>query len=56
MLIDRIYVVPFVGVPMLLVLLILLFIFSGKRAPRRDSYSEVSAWEEELRREAEKET
>ena len=53
MVIDKIYVVPFVGVPILLILLILLLFSTGKHARRRDSYSEVRAWEEELKRTAE---
>ena len=53
--IDKIYVVPFVGVPILLILLILLLFSTGKHARRRDSYSEVRAWEEELKRTAEEE-
>ena len=55
MVIDKIYVVPFVGVPILLILLILLLFSTGKHARRRDSYSEVRAWEEELKRTAEEE-
>lgn len=55
MVIDKIYVVPFVGVPILLILLILLLFSTGKHARRRDSYSEVRAWEEELRRTTEEE-
>ncbi len=55
MVIDKIYVVPFVGVPILLILLILLLFGTGKHARRRDSYSEVRAWEEELKRTAEEE-
>lgn len=55
MVIDKIYVVPFVGVPILLILLILLLFSTGKHARRRDSYSEVLAWEEELKRTAEEE-
>ena len=45
--IDKIYVVPFVGVP---ILLILLFFSTGKHARHRDTYSEICSWEEEFRR------
>ena len=48
--IDKIYVVPFVGVPILLILLILLFFSTGKHARHRDTYSEICSWEEEFRR------
>ena len=54
--INTIYVVPFVTVPMLLLLLIFLLFMTGKHAPRRDSYSEIRDWEEEFRREADSQT
>ena len=54
--INTIYVVPFVAVPMLLLLLIFLLFMTGKHAPRRDSYSEIRDWEEEFRREADSQT
>ena len=54
--INTIYVVPFVTIPMLLLLLIFLLFMTGKHAPRRDSYSEIRDWEEEFRREADSQT
>lgn len=50
MLIDKMYVVPFVGVPILLILLVMLFFSTGKYARHRDSYTEIRDWEAELRR------
>ena len=49
--IDTMYVIPFVGVPILLVLLIGLILTTGKHARHRDSYAEVFDWERELQRE-----
>lgn len=51
MLINKIYVVPFIGVPILLLLLVMLFFSTGKYARHRDSYSEIRDWEEQYRRE-----
>ncbi len=51
MIIDKIYVVPFIGIPILLILLVMLFFSTGKYARHRDSYSEIRDWEEQYRRE-----
>ncbi|MBR6114867.1 MAG: class C sortase [Oscillospiraceae bacterium] len=51
--IDTIYVVPFVGVPILLILLIMMLFATGKHARHHDSYSEITQWERELQREPE---
>ncbi len=48
--IDKIYVVPFIGVPILLILLVMLFFSTGKYARHKDSYTEIRDWEAELRR------
>ena len=53
--IDRIYVVPFIGVPILLVLLVMMLITTGRHARRRDSYGEIYEWERRLERETEEE-
>ena len=50
--IDTIYVMPFVGVPILLILLILVLLTTGQHARRRDTYAEVSDWERQIEREA----
>lgn len=50
--IDKIYVVPFIGVPILLVLLILILLTTGRNARRRDTYAEISDWERQIEREA----
>ena len=49
--IDRIYVVPFIGVPILLVLLVMMLFTTGRHARRRDSYGEIYEWERRLERE-----
>lgn len=49
--IDKIYVVPFIGVPILLILLILVLLTTGRNTRRRDSYAEISDWERQLERE-----
>ena len=51
--IDRIYVVPFIGVPILLVLLLMMLFTTGRHARRRDSYAEIYEWERRLERESE---
>ena len=48
--IETLYVVPFVGVPILLLLLVLMILTTGRHARRRDSYAEVSDWEREIER------
>lgn len=53
--IDRIYVVPFIGVPILLVLLLMMLFTTGRHARRRDSYAEIYEWERRLERESEEE-
>ncbi len=53
--IDRIYVVPFIGVPILLVLLLMMLFTTGRHARRRDSYGEIYEWERRLERETEEE-
>ena len=53
--IDRIYVVPFIGVPILLVLLVMMLFTTGRHARRRDSYAEIYEWERRLERESEEE-
>ena len=51
--IDRVYVVPFIGVPILLVLLLMMLFTTGRHARRRDSYAEIYEWERQLERETE---
>ena len=46
--IETMYVVPFVGVPILLLLLIMTLFATGKRSRHRDSYVEVEHWRQEL--------
>ena len=53
--IDTIYVIPFVGVPILLLLLIMTLLTTGRHARRRDTYVEVSEWERELEQDAARE-
>ena len=53
--IDRVYVVPFIGVPILLVLLVMMLLTTGSHARRRDSYAEIYEWERRLERESEEE-
>ena len=53
--IDRIYVVPFIGVPILLVLLVMMLFTTGRHARKRDSYAEIYEWERRLERETEEE-
>ena len=53
--IDRVYVVPFIGVPILLVLLLMMLLTTGRHARRRDSYAEIYEWERRLERESEEE-
>ena len=53
--IDRVYVVPFIGVPILLVLLVMMLLTTGRHARRRDSYAEIYEWERRLERESEEE-
>lgn len=50
--IDRVYVVPFIGVPILLVLLVMMLFSTGRNARRRDSYAEIYEWERRLERES----
>ena len=53
--IDRVYVVPFIGVPILLALLVMMLFTTGRHARRRDSYAEIYDWERQLERETEEE-
>lgn len=53
--IETIYVVPFVGVPILFLLLVMMLFTTGKKARHRDSYVEVTQWERELERDARRE-
>ena len=53
--IDRVYVVPFIGVPILLALLVMMLFTTGRHARRRDSYAEIYEWERQLERETEEE-
>ena len=48
--IDTIHVIPFVGVPILLVLLIIMLLTTGRNARRRDTYAEVTDWERQYER------
>ena len=48
--IDTMYVIPFVGVPILLLLVLMMLMTTGRNARHRDSYAEVSDWERELER------
>lgn len=49
--IDKIYVVPFIGVPILLLLLIMMLFSTGRGSRRRDSYAEIYEWERQRERE-----
>ena len=48
--IDTMYVIPFVGVPILLLLVLMMLMTTGRNARHRDSCAEVSDWERELER------
>ena len=53
--IETVYVIPFVGVPILLLLLIMMLISTGRRGRHRDSVNEVEEWQRELEEDMEAE-